>query len=202
MEKVQEVAESQQKKEENKDASAAAGLLEKLSVEEKETEDKAEEEKPVAAKEEKETENGWNSTACALWAYISLGLAFLRLGVLSTFGQSLGPVCMSKGTQLGFLVRRMQISLLGCGERGTCHHNHHQILDLEFKTLHVLRLNDPTPVALSRSTVPSSPFCWVANFQSRHEPEPQYPASLLLSPVLSQVSSHGQIFVISPCPHS
>ena len=41
--------------------------------------------------------DGWNSTACALWAYISLGLAFLRLGVLSTFGQSLGPVCMSKG---------------------------------------------------------------------------------------------------------
>ncbi|WJZ89104.1 hypothetical protein VitviT2T_008350 [Vitis vinifera] len=62
MEKVQEVAESQQKKEENKDASAAAGLLEKLSVEEKETEDKAEEEKPVAAKEEKETESEQGKT--------------------------------------------------------------------------------------------------------------------------------------------
>ena len=37
MEMFQEVAESQQNKEENKDASAAAGLLEKLSVEEKET---------------------------------------------------------------------------------------------------------------------------------------------------------------------
>ncbi|KAF5470417.1 hypothetical protein F2P56_010933 [Juglans regia] len=52
MEKFQEVAESQKKTEENKDASAAAGLLEKLSVEEKKTEDKAEEEVPVAAKKE------------------------------------------------------------------------------------------------------------------------------------------------------
>lgn len=57
MEMVQELAESQQKKEENKDASDAAGLLEKLSVEEKETGDKAGEEKPVSAKEEKETES-------------------------------------------------------------------------------------------------------------------------------------------------
>ncbi|KAJ9698721.1 hypothetical protein PVL29_007669 [Vitis rotundifolia] len=62
MEMVQEVAESQQKKEENKDASAAAGLLEKLSVEEKETEDKVGEEKPVAAKEEKETESEQGKT--------------------------------------------------------------------------------------------------------------------------------------------
>lgn len=38
------VAESQKLKEENKDASAAAGLLEKLSVDEKKTEDKAGEE--------------------------------------------------------------------------------------------------------------------------------------------------------------
>ncbi|KAJ4725554.1 RAN binding protein 1 [Melia azedarach] len=44
MEMFQEVAESQKKKEENKDATAAAGLLEKLSVEEKKTEDKAKEE--------------------------------------------------------------------------------------------------------------------------------------------------------------
>ncbi|XVF05762.1 hypothetical protein REPUB_Repub05bG0200300 [Reevesia pubescens] len=57
METFQEVAESQKSKEENKDASAAAGLLEKLSVEEKKTEDKAGEEKAVAAKEEKETKN-------------------------------------------------------------------------------------------------------------------------------------------------
>ncbi|WRX34629.1 Ran binding domain - like 4 [Theobroma cacao] len=55
MEMFQEVAESQKPKEENKDASAAAGLLEKLSVEEKKTEDKAGEEKPAAAKEENET---------------------------------------------------------------------------------------------------------------------------------------------------
>ncbi|GAV66590.1 Ran_BP1 domain-containing protein [Cephalotus follicularis] len=50
MEMFQEVAESQKNKEENKDASAAAGLLEKLSVEEKKTE-KDKEEVPVAAKE-------------------------------------------------------------------------------------------------------------------------------------------------------
>ncbi|XVF68496.1 hypothetical protein PTKIN_Ptkin11bG0007000 [Pterospermum kingtungense] len=58
MEIFQEVAESQKSKEENKDATAAAGLLEKLSVEEKKTEDKAGEDKPVAAKEEakKDTE--------------------------------------------------------------------------------------------------------------------------------------------------
>ncbi|KAF5446694.1 hypothetical protein F2P56_032301 [Juglans regia] len=55
MEKFQEVAESQGKKEENKDAAAAAGLLEKLSVEEKKTEDKAGEEVPIAS--EKETED-------------------------------------------------------------------------------------------------------------------------------------------------
>ncbi|KAI8523550.1 hypothetical protein RHMOL_Rhmol13G0083100 [Rhododendron molle] len=56
MESFQEVAESQQKKEENKDASAAAGLLEKLSVEDEKTEDKASEEVTVAAKE-KESES-------------------------------------------------------------------------------------------------------------------------------------------------
>lgn len=60
MEKFQEVAESQKKTEENKDASAAAGLLEKLSVEEKKTEDKAEEEVPVAA--EKETKSDLEKT--------------------------------------------------------------------------------------------------------------------------------------------
>ncbi|XP_022150930.1 ran-binding protein 1 homolog b-like [Momordica charantia] len=56
METFQEVAESQMKKEENKDASAAAGLLEKLSVEEeKKAEDKSEdksEDTPAKSKEE------------------------------------------------------------------------------------------------------------------------------------------------------
>ncbi|KAK6927105.1 Ran binding domain [Dillenia turbinata] len=52
MEKFQEVAESQKPKEENKDATDTAGLLEKLSVEEKKTESKAGEEVAVAAKEE------------------------------------------------------------------------------------------------------------------------------------------------------
>ncbi|GMI81890.1 RAN binding protein 1 [Hibiscus trionum] len=56
MEMFQEVAESQNPKEENKDASAAAESLEKLSVEDKKAEDKAGEEKAVATKEEKETE--------------------------------------------------------------------------------------------------------------------------------------------------
>jgi Ran-binding protein 1 len=56
MEKVQEVAESQKSIEENEDATAAAGHLEKLSVEEKKTEEKAGEEVPAAAdKEEKES---------------------------------------------------------------------------------------------------------------------------------------------------
>ncbi|CAL5334001.1 hypothetical protein CsSME_00016188 [Camellia sinensis var. sinensis] len=60
MEMFQEVAESQQKKEENKDASAAAArLLEKLSVEdERGAEDKASEEVSVATKEESESEAG------------------------------------------------------------------------------------------------------------------------------------------------
>ncbi|CAL5386403.1 unnamed protein product [Camellia sinensis] len=60
MEMFQEVAESQQKKEENKDASAAAArLLEKLSVEdERAAEDKASEEVSVATKEESESEAG------------------------------------------------------------------------------------------------------------------------------------------------
>ncbi|KAI9098359.1 hypothetical protein K1719_024984 [Acacia pycnantha] len=49
METFQEIAESQKKKEENKDASAAAGLLEKLSVEEKT--DKSEEQKDAPEKE-------------------------------------------------------------------------------------------------------------------------------------------------------
>lgn len=58
METFQEVAESQKSKEENKDASAAAGLLEKLSVEEKKTdaeksEDKFEEKKDAPEKESK-----------------------------------------------------------------------------------------------------------------------------------------------------
>lgn len=57
METFQEVAESQQKKEENKDASAAAGLLEKLSVEEKKTEQKTSEEAPAVAKEDKDAKS-------------------------------------------------------------------------------------------------------------------------------------------------
>ncbi|KAK6935709.1 Ran binding domain [Dillenia turbinata] len=55
MEKFQEVAESLKPKEENKDATNAAGLLEKLSVEEKKTESKAGEEVAVAAKEDSES---------------------------------------------------------------------------------------------------------------------------------------------------
>ncbi|XP_057953656.1 ran-binding protein 1 homolog a-like [Malania oleifera] len=61
METVQEVAESQQKKEENEDASAAAGLLNKLTVEDSKTEDKTKEVEPpaaaAAASEQKETES-------------------------------------------------------------------------------------------------------------------------------------------------
>ncbi|KAL4279482.1 hypothetical protein GQ457_03G043530 [Hibiscus cannabinus] len=56
MEMFQEVAESQNSKEENNDASAAAESLERLSVEEKKVEDKAGEDKAVATKEEKEPE--------------------------------------------------------------------------------------------------------------------------------------------------
>ncbi|KAK8551010.1 hypothetical protein V6N13_119505 [Hibiscus sabdariffa] len=56
MEVFQEVAESQNSKEENKDASAAAESLEKLSVEEKKAEVKSGEEKAVATEEKKETE--------------------------------------------------------------------------------------------------------------------------------------------------
>ncbi|KAK4764119.1 hypothetical protein SAY87_013557 [Trapa incisa] len=50
MEMCTEVAESQKKKDENKNATSAAGLLEKLSVEEKEAEDKSE---PIAPAEKK-----------------------------------------------------------------------------------------------------------------------------------------------------
>lgn len=55
MEKFHEVAESQQKKEENKDASATAGLLEKLSVDDKKG--KAEEEVSVVTKEDKDAKS-------------------------------------------------------------------------------------------------------------------------------------------------
>ncbi|RVW83958.1 hypothetical protein CK203_047356 [Vitis vinifera] len=51
MEMFQEVAESQGKKEESEDASAAAGLLEKLSVGDSKTEDKGQEEGSLATKE-------------------------------------------------------------------------------------------------------------------------------------------------------
>lgn len=48
METFQEVAESQQKKEENEDAKATAGLLDKLTVEEKKSEDKSGEDVPAS----------------------------------------------------------------------------------------------------------------------------------------------------------
>ncbi|XP_011046862.1 PREDICTED: ran-binding protein 1 homolog c-like [Populus euphratica] len=50
-ETVEEVAETQGKKAESKDAADAAGLIEKLSVEDSKKEEKEEEEVPVAAKE-------------------------------------------------------------------------------------------------------------------------------------------------------
>ncbi|KAK6943467.1 Ran binding domain [Dillenia turbinata] len=53
MEMVQEVAESQGQKEENKDATNTAGLLEKLCVGDGRSEEKVEGEAPVAAKEER-----------------------------------------------------------------------------------------------------------------------------------------------------
>lgn len=56
MEKVQEVAESQGKTEESKEAADAAGLLEKLSVADAETGGKEKEEAPVEAKEHSEAE--------------------------------------------------------------------------------------------------------------------------------------------------
>lgn len=63
MEIFQEVAESQKKKEDNKDATAAAGLLEKLSVEEKKAEDKAGKEVTAASEGEKETKSDGKSDA-------------------------------------------------------------------------------------------------------------------------------------------
>ncbi|XP_010032988.1 ran-binding protein 1 homolog c [Eucalyptus grandis] len=57
LERFQEVAESQKKNVENKDASSAAGLLEKLSVEEKKSEDKAGKELASASEGEKETKS-------------------------------------------------------------------------------------------------------------------------------------------------
>lgn len=53
MEMFQEVAESQRFKEENKDASATAGLLEKLTVEESNSDGPAKEDKELSAKEDK-----------------------------------------------------------------------------------------------------------------------------------------------------
>jgi Ran-binding protein 1 len=52
MEMFQEVAESQESKEENEDATVAADALEKLSVEGKKTEENAGEEAPAATKNE------------------------------------------------------------------------------------------------------------------------------------------------------
>lgn len=58
MEKFEEVAESQGKKEESKDASTATELLEKLTIAKSETEgEKPKEEVPVAAEDKKEVEN-------------------------------------------------------------------------------------------------------------------------------------------------
>ncbi|KAI8574038.1 hypothetical protein RHMOL_Rhmol01G0323300 [Rhododendron molle] len=62
MEMVQEVAKSQRTKDENKDASAAAGLLEKLSVEDKKSEEKAKDGRSLEAKEESEIEPGKTDT--------------------------------------------------------------------------------------------------------------------------------------------
>ncbi|XP_006294814.2 ran-binding protein 1 homolog b [Capsella rubella] len=69
MQKFKEVAESEEEKEESKDASDTAGLLEKLTVEEKETEEKAvektegkEENKKSEAVEDKKTEESVPST--------------------------------------------------------------------------------------------------------------------------------------------
>lgn len=56
METFQEVAESQKPKEENKDATAAADALGKLSVEEKKTKETAGEKVPAAAEEAKKTD--------------------------------------------------------------------------------------------------------------------------------------------------
>lgn len=63
METFQEVAESQGKKEDNKDASDTAGLLEKLNVGDGKTEGKEQEEKPDVAKEDKQTYKEGNKKA-------------------------------------------------------------------------------------------------------------------------------------------
>ncbi|XP_044483125.1 ran-binding protein 1 homolog a-like [Mangifera indica] len=57
MEMITEIAESQKATEENKEATSTADLLEKLSVEEKKTEDKAGEETPAAKEKESKTED-------------------------------------------------------------------------------------------------------------------------------------------------
>lgn len=54
-ETVEEVAETRGKKAESKDATDAAGLIEKLSVEDSKKEEKEKEEVPVAAKEVSKT---------------------------------------------------------------------------------------------------------------------------------------------------
>ena len=54
METFQEVAESQQKKEENKDASDTAGLLESLSVKDPQKEEQSKTEAPPVATEAKD----------------------------------------------------------------------------------------------------------------------------------------------------
>ena len=65
MEIVQEVAESQGKKEENKDATAIAGLLEKLSVEENKSDGKELAETTTSLlKSVKELESKWGLSPC------------------------------------------------------------------------------------------------------------------------------------------
>lgn len=57
MEMITEIAESQKATEENKEATSTADLLEKLSVEEKKTEDKTGEETCAAKEKESKTED-------------------------------------------------------------------------------------------------------------------------------------------------
>ncbi|KAJ9185394.1 hypothetical protein P3X46_005033 [Hevea brasiliensis] len=65
METVQEVAETQGKKEESKEAADAAGLLEKLSVVDGKTDEKEKEEGPVEAKEQHNEAEGEKAKADA-----------------------------------------------------------------------------------------------------------------------------------------
>ena len=75
MEMFQEVAESQESKEENEDATVAADALEKLSVEGKKTEENAGEEAPAATKNEEtkiDTDKKGEKPAPSTWGLICL----------------------------------------------------------------------------------------------------------------------------------